>query len=84
MPRRGSRAKVIAGCLFPPLSGNSPVAFGDAADVKRYVSPVNTGKLNATSRYEPLSSIWEGSDGALLEEMFKFYAAIPRRAGSWQ
>ena len=27
--------------------------------------------------YEPLSSIWEGSDGDLLEAMFKFYATIP-------
>jgi hypothetical protein len=77
MPRRGSRAKVIAGCLFPPLSDNSPVAFGDAADVKRYGIPVNTAKPNGSSGYEPLSSIWEGSDGALLEEMFRFYATIP-------
>jgi hypothetical protein len=26
--------------------------------------------------YEPLSSVWEGADGDLLEAMFKFYAAI--------
>ena len=29
------------------------------------------------SRYEPISSVWEGSDGDLLEAMFKFYATIP-------
>src|SRR5436853_643214 len=32
---------------------------------------------NGASSYEPLSSIWEGSDGELLEAMFKFYATIP-------
>ena len=32
---------------------------------------------NGASRYAPLSSIWEGSDGDLLEAMFTFYATIP-------
>jgi hypothetical protein len=32
---------------------------------------------NAASSYEPLSSIWEGSDGDLIEAMLKFYATIP-------
>jgi hypothetical protein len=32
---------------------------------------------NGASSYEPLSSIWEGTDGELLEAMFKFYATIP-------
>lgn len=32
---------------------------------------------NEASGYEPLSSIWEGSDGDLLEAMFKFYATTP-------
>lgn len=32
---------------------------------------------NGASRYKPLSSIWEGSDEELLEEMFTFYATIP-------
>ena len=27
--------------------------------------------------YKPISSVWEGSDGDLLEAMFKFYATIP-------
>src|ERR1700704_4920521 len=27
--------------------------------------------------YEPISSVWEGSDGDLLEAMFKFYTTIP-------
>ena len=27
--------------------------------------------------YTPLSSVWEGSDGELLEQMFAFYASIP-------
>ncbi|MGH7962532.1 MAG: hypothetical protein ACRERD_12015 [Candidatus Binatia bacterium] len=32
---------------------------------------------NGVSSYEPLSSVWEGSDGDLLEAMFQFYATIP-------
>jgi hypothetical protein len=32
---------------------------------------------NGTSTYDPISSVWEGSDGDLLEAMFKFYATIP-------
>jgi hypothetical protein len=31
---------------------------------------------NGASGYEPLSSIWEGSDGDLIEAMLKFYATI--------
>lgn len=27
--------------------------------------------------YAPLSSVWEGGDGELLEAMFEFYATIP-------
>ena len=36
-------------------------------------------KSNGTSSpaYEPISSVWEGSDGGLLEAMFDFYATIP-------
>lgn len=32
---------------------------------------------NGASTYEPLSSIWEGSDADLLEAMLKFYPTIP-------
>src|SRR6185503_13011361 len=38
---------------------------------------VKTLPRNGASSYEPLSSVWEGSDGDLLEAMFKFYAVIP-------
>src|SRR3990172_4924669 len=38
---------------------------------------VRTLSGNGASSYEPLSSVWEGSDGDLLEAMFKFYATIP-------
>jgi hypothetical protein len=31
----------------------------------------------SASTYAPLSSVWQGTDGDLLEEMFKFYATIP-------
>ena len=32
---------------------------------------------NNVSTYAPMSSVWEGSDGALLEAIFKFYPTIP-------
>lgn len=32
---------------------------------------------NGTSGYEPLSSVWQGSDGELIEAMLEFYATIP-------
>jgi len=65
------------GTLFPLSSNDSPVALGDGTSVKNYVTPVKTINGNGPSTYEPLSSIWEGSDGALLEEMFGFCATIP-------
>ncbi|MFZ0887724.1 MAG: hypothetical protein WA005_04665 [Candidatus Binataceae bacterium] len=38
---------------------------------------VHAASLNGASTYEPISSVWEGSDGDLLEAMFNFYATIP-------
>lgn len=32
---------------------------------------------NGASSYMPLSSLWEGSDGDLLEAMLQFYPTIP-------
>jgi len=32
---------------------------------------------NGASSYEPLSSVWEGSDVAFLEAMLEFYPTIP-------
>ncbi len=37
----------------------------------------NPAKLPDQTQYAPLSSVWEGSDGELLEEMFRFYPSIP-------
>jgi hypothetical protein len=71
------REIAMAGNLFPPLSNDSPVAIDDGTSVKRYVTPVSTIIGNGTSTYEPLSSVWEGGDGALLEEMFGFYLTVP-------
>src|SRR5713101_5526125 len=36
-----------------------------------------TVSRNGASMYEPISSVWDGSDGELLELMFKFYAVVP-------
>jgi hypothetical protein len=33
--------------------------------------------FNGASTYEPISSVWENSDGELLERMFDFYSVIP-------
>jgi len=32
---------------------------------------------NGNGSYRPLSSVWEGSDGELLEAVFRFYPVIP-------
>lgn len=37
---------------------------------------VKTLSRNGASSYEPLSSVWEGSDGDLIEAMLNFYAGI--------
>lgn len=43
-----------------------------------YESPADPApESQPTSRYAPLSSVWEGSDGDLLEEMLRFYPSIP-------
>jgi ParB family transcriptional regulator, chromosome partitioning protein len=45
-------------------------------------SPVGSEKppgqkcVHTAAKYEPLSSVWEGSDGALLEAMLSFYPTI--------
>jgi hypothetical protein len=39
--------------------------------------PRHKSNGNGQSTYEPISSVWEGTDGDLLEAMFKFYATIP-------
>ncbi len=44
-----------------------------------YESPADLApepRPQETARYAPLSSIWEGSDGDLLEEMLRFYPSI--------
>src|SRR5438105_12536230 len=49
------------------------------------VSTGNPSELNlviqskgfTASTYAPISSVWEGSDGDLLEAIFKFYPTIP-------
>lgn len=39
--------------------------------------PLTTeGREEDAPRYQPLSSVWEGSDSDLLERMFEFYASI--------
>jgi hypothetical protein len=37
----------------------------------------STVSENGASSYEPLSSVWERSDGELLEAMLRFYPTIP-------
>ena len=32
---------------------------------------------NSAKQYSPISSVWEGNDGDLIEEMLRFYATIP-------
>jgi len=44
---------------------------------KKLASIASRGNGNGASTYNPISSVWEGTDGELLEAMFKFYATIP-------
>ncbi len=37
----------------------------------------STPQVAEQMQYQPISSVWEGSDGELLEVMFKFYPSIP-------
>ena len=47
------------------------------ADKSRQTNLLNDGSLtNGATKYEPLSSVWEGSDGELLEAMLSFYPSI--------
>jgi len=41
------------------------------------VSPRQKSSGGASSKYEPISSVWESGDSDLLESMFNFYATIP-------
>ncbi len=40
-------------------------------------TPVSAPKTESVSGYTPLSSVWEGGDGELLEAMLRFYPSIP-------
>jgi len=42
-----------------------------------YSSEIIAMDRNGNGSYQPISSVWEGSDAELLEAMFKFYAVIP-------
>jgi hypothetical protein len=50
-----------------PALGRQPVASTRQQSAEQHIR---------TSTYQPLSSVWEGTDGELLEAMFSFYAAI--------
>lgn len=53
------------------FSRRTPFNLGGLSTVTQEIS------RNGLSAYEPLSSVWERSDGELLEAMFEFYAKIP-------
>ena len=62
-------AQTRQGTPLPELNGKQPILPGTALP--------HTPSANGASSYKPLSSVWEGSDGDLLEGMLKFYATIP-------
>ena len=47
------------------------------------ISPIIATNGNGHSTYQPISSVWEGSDGDLLEAMFKFYSTEFSLNRSW-
>ena len=60
-------------------TGDIGVDASEGADEKGYrASPSTVLFPNGNgSTYEPISSVWESSDGELLEAIFRFYATIP-------
>ena len=67
IPRMSAQTR--QGTLLPEPNGKQRILPGTAL--------AHTPSANGASSYKPLSSVWEGSDGDLLEAMFKFYATIP-------
>lgn len=57
----------------------SQIAWGTIQETARGVgqSGLFSRSAEGTSTYRPLSSVWERSDGELLEAIFGFYPAIP-------
>lgn len=53
--------------IIPKMSAQT----GQATALAQVLSP------NGSSSYQPLSSVWERSDGELLEAMLRFYPVIP-------
>ncbi|MFQ5735074.1 MAG: hypothetical protein ACE5KM_24335 [Planctomycetaceae bacterium] len=47
-----------------------------AVNGSKQITLFQTERNNGESTYEPLSSVWEGSDGELLEAMLSFYSSI--------
>jgi ParB family chromosome partitioning protein len=64
-----------------PLKERMPNQIASAFSTDLRPTPSARLKAPATPQsittYAPISSVWEGSDGDLLEAMFKFYATIP-------
>jgi len=48
-----------------------------SVEVKPQIPVNGNGNGHAVSTYQPLSSVWEGTDGELLEAMLNFYPTIP-------
>jgi hypothetical protein len=74
MPKRLRKRDTDTSQLALRIVKDSPTATESSGTVRSPRSPA--GQADRTSKYEPLSSIWEGSDGDLLEEIFRFYATI--------
>ncbi|HEV2380977.1 MAG TPA: hypothetical protein VG206_14445 [Terriglobia bacterium] len=77
----------------PPAAFVEPLSAATPAQISMFMAELgrNGGKSgmsdknseivaangNGASSYQPISSVWQGSDGDLLEAMFRFYATIP-------
>lgn len=55
--------------------------MGDTVSGSQFLLEYSAGNLsmktNGNGSYQPLSSVWEGTDGQLLEAIFRFYPTVP-------
>lgn len=76
MAKRGpGEARCSAAAAVQGVGGMRDSALNGLLESGRKESPQQHSGTGA--QYSPISSVWEGSDGELLEQMLRFYASIP-------
>ena len=68
-------AQCSVAAVVQGVGGMRDSALDEVPESNRKESPQQGSGTGA--QYSPISSVWEGSDGELLEQMLRFYASIP-------